>query len=405
MIQSIPSPAAVPAGPVAAMAGLNPGGEAETALFGALLQQLTGEDAAATGSASLPDMAQEELGTDLPAAEDPAMTGKILPPVLPPVLPVPVSEVAEAELPITPAAPDLKRASKLDSGPAAPVIPETQAPLLSDAEAPAAPPAPSASSVALPTPTPTPATAPDPDPVAVLVAAHPQGDGAQPDQAAPEQGTAQGPANRTVPVLPDTASTRAVAQMERHRIEAAAQPAAKRPEPLAPLPSPAEAVRMDIALQSPASPAQPGPVQAPAPMPQVRPLEFAALIDRLAAARDGVASQTVSITVAHQDFGPVRLHFRPDELGLSVSMASADPDFARIAAAAPAPVMPVQASEQASTNQQQRSDGAAQGSAQHGFTQSRGGSPDRRDDHRAAQAQSRPASEPDRKTQRTGIFA
>lgn len=389
MIQKIPSPAAAPAGPAVSMAGRIEGSEGETALFGTLLEELTGDDAPETDLSSLPDLPQSDLPLNLPVADEPAIGGKILPPVLP----LPVPEVAIEEQANAPVAPEVKIAAKVAALPAAPVIPEDAAPVPPTSGEEAAPITPQSPVVTLP------------NPVAALAAAQLQGEIAQPEQPAPDQNGAQGPANRTIPVLPDSASARAVAQMEQHRLETPATHGAKRAEALAPLPTPAEAVRMDIPLQAPAAPAQSGPVQAPAPVPQVRPLEFAALIDRLTAAREGVTSQTVSITVAHQDFGPVRLHFRPDELGLSVSLTSADPDFARVAAAAPAPVLPVQASEQASTAQQHRSDSAAQGSAQQGSAQSRGGSPDRRDDNRAPQAQTRPQSDPERKSQRSGIFA
>lgn len=392
MIQSIPSPAAPPTGATISLSGQIEGGEGETALFGALLDALTGEDGQETDPSALPDLPPDDLALNLAPATEAAMPGNILPPVLP----LPVPELAAQELAAEPVIPAVQAGTKAASLPTMPVAPEEAAATPSPITGEAAPNTPQ-----------TPVVTPS-NPIAALVAALPQGARGRPDKPdtpAPEQGGAQGPANRTVPVLPDNASARAVAQMEQHRLDAPLQPAVKRPEPLAPLPSPAEAVRMDIALQAPAAPAQPGPVQAPAPAPQVRPLEFAALIDRLTAARDGVSSQTVSITVAHQDFGPVRLHFRPDELGLSVSLTSADPDFARVAAAAPAPVLPVQASEQASTSQQQRSDSAAQGSAQHGFAQSRGQSSERRDDHRTPQAQARTPNEPERKNQRSGIFA
>lgn len=73
----------------------------------------------------------------------------------------------------------------------------------------------------------------------------------------------------------------------------------------------------------------------PVSEPAARPHDFAALVDRLAAAREAVQPQAVSIAVAHQEFGPVRLHFRHEDGVLSVALASADPDFARAVAAAP----------------------------------------------------------------------
>ena len=49
---------------------------------------------------------------------------------------------------------------------------------------------------------------------------------------------------------------------------------------------------------------------------------------------EALAPQAVSITLAHQEFGAVRLQFRSEDTGLSVAMTSADPDFARAAALA-----------------------------------------------------------------------
>jgi hypothetical protein len=66
--------------------------------------------------------------------------------------------------------------------------------------------------------------------------------------------------------------------------------------------------------------------------------DFAALVDRLIAARDAARPEAVSVAIQHAEFGAVSLHFSQDEAGLSVSMASADPGFARaVQAAIPAP--------------------------------------------------------------------
>ena len=248
-------------------------------------------------------------------------------------------------------------------------------------------------------------------PVVAVMLPLPPAQGAEPTPPDIGQAPSQGLANRGAPT--DLAAPHAAAQPERAEVEAAAH-ARSKPSDVpaaakASLPSPAEAVRMDLPLQGSMATVQNAPVQPAGPPPQVRPHEFSALIDRLAAARDGVATHTVSLTVAHQDFGPVRLHFRPEELGLSVSMTSADPDFARVAAAAPAPVLPVQASEPASNASSQRGDSQAQGSTQgsaqgQGSAQSRGGSPERRDEPRHSQAQQR-RTDPDGASQRSGIFA
>jgi hypothetical protein len=121
-----------------------------------------------------------------------------------------------------------------------------------------------------------------------------------------------------------------------------------------------------------------GPLHAIPAAPQaVRPHEFAALIDRLTAAREAAVPQGVAITVAHQDFGPVRLRFRSEDSGLSVAMSSSDPGFARAAAAAPLPVLPTTTTEQAGLSHQRGDGGQAQsgGSGNSG----RGATPERRD--------------------------
>ncbi|MBN8485558.1 MAG: hypothetical protein J0L50_12370 [Sphingomonadales bacterium] len=100
------------------------------------------------------------------------------------------------------------------------------------------------------------------------------------------------------------------------------------------------------------------------PLPAaVRPQDFSALIDRLAAAREAMVPQSVAVSVAHQDFGQIRLRFRSEDNVLSVAMTSADPGFARAAAAAPLPVMPGSASDQAGFTPQRGDSGQAQTSS------------------------------------------
>ncbi|MFM5950601.1 MAG: hypothetical protein ACKOPM_15465 [Novosphingobium sp.] len=293
-------------------------------------------------------------------------------------------------------------------------------------------------------------------PVADDIAVKPK-DGTPPEAAF----KGQGPVQRTLPDLPEQASARAHEQLERRLAQipaapaiaapvmrrlaegkAADKPASSVPAPLTaagvPMAIPAEEIRLAVSLPrvaaivahreepmlgtatgadsiasttltSPA-PLQPGASMqtiAGATVPQVRPHDFTALIDRLTAAREAMAPQAISLTVAHQEFGPVRLHFRPEDAGLSVAMTSADPDFARAAAAQPAPVLPTAASEQAGSALQQRGEGAP--SPQGGFTQSRGQSSERREQHHGQQHQ--PHGQPERRgagraaTQRSGIFA
>ena len=85
---------------------------------------------------------------------------------------------------------------------------------------------------------------------------------------------------------------------------------------------------------------------APAAMPATNPAQpapghdFAALVDRLLAARDAASAPggSVDVSVRHADFGEVAVRFHHDPAGLTVSVASADPDFARaVEAAVPPP--------------------------------------------------------------------
>ena len=65
--------------------------------------------------------------------------------------------------------------------------------------------------------------------------------------------------------------------------------------------------------------------------------DFAAVVDRLIEARDAAIVRPVAMTLRHQEFGPVSVQFRSGEDGLTVTMASLDPDFARAVNAAAAP--------------------------------------------------------------------
>lgn len=400
MIQSISSATPGTPGPAQALLGTTAGSDGEAADFSALLDGLAAQLVPGTDPDASSGDVLGEVTPAVPEGELTATTGKILPLELPSAeVPVPEARpgIRAVQLPAeTPVPAQLPLAvsamadASEDLGTAQPEPEEAE-----DADTPsAAPQAPNA-----------PAVKPAPI-LAAIVPAAPQIQVAEPTPPALQS---QGGADRPNAPQTDLVAPQLAAQGERAVAAAPIHARGRSSEAAAPAssvaPSPSEAVRMDLALQGPAATVQGGAVQPASPPPQVRPHEFAALIDRLAAAREGVATHTVSLTVAHQDFGPVRLHFRPDELGLSVSMASADPDFARIAAAAPPPVLPVQASEPASTTSNQRGESSAQASTQgQGSPQSRGGSSERRDEPRQSQAQHRRA-DPDKAGQRSGIFA
>lgn len=113
---------------------------------------------------------------------------------------------------------------------------------------------------------------------------------------------------------------------------------------------------------TPSSPAAPGPslpfVSVPAAAPANAPVtlptalqaghDFAQMMERLATARESTQPHAATIALAHAEFGPVELRFASDANGLSVAIASADPDFARAVQAA---VPPVQASSDSNATQ------------------------------------------------------
>lgn len=203
----------------------------------------------------------------------------------------------------------------------------------------------------------------------------------------------QGALRRNVPVLPEQASDRAAARAALHQsqsVEASAgvseQPAepAKQyagPGPAAPT-KPAEEVRIaipasrtpsveglrrsllakapdEVAVATPSAlPASHRPFADAAAGPaivgaSVSPHDFAALVDRLASAREAVQPERAALVVLHHEFGPVNLRFRTDDSVLSVAMTSADPDFARAAAANPiGPVASAAQNDQAGASPQ-----------------------------------------------------
>lgn len=95
----------------------------------------------------------------------------------------------------------------------------------------------------------------------------------------------------------------------------------------------APAAALAVPAGSSAAAAQPAITPAAAQGPQ----DFAQLIDRLVAARDAAQPHSVTVAVNHADFGAVELRFHKDGAGLSVALASADPDFTRAVQAAMPP--------------------------------------------------------------------
>ncbi len=89
--------------------------------------------------------------------------------------------------------------------------------------------------------------------------------------------------------------------------------------------TPAEAVTVSGAI----------PVPPPAPAADA-PRDFSALVDRLMAAREAADPRGIEVSVQHAEFGEVSLRFEQGDGGLSVSLASPDPEFARAVEAASA---------------------------------------------------------------------
>ncbi len=158
-----------------------------------------------------------------------------------------------------------------------------------------------------------------------------------------------------------------------------------------------------LTLVTTTNPAPDAPFTTPAVMQG--PQDFAQLIDRLVAAREAAQPQVAAVALSHSDFGPVELRFSQDSKGLSVTMASNDPDFARAVQAAVPPV--TAASDSASLQSRQHGQGhGAQGSAgdqSHGQSGHPGAAPSRPQERRAASNSEGPASPaPD---DQSGIFA
>lgn len=406
-----------------------------------------------------PDPSRIAPGASAPGgpATPPAEPGKILPLGLPVALSVQPGPTPIEPVPVLPTIqvpPPAKPSRKTNLAPVSEVLPpeaKLQAPPELEPASPAGTGDPiPVSEVLSPAAKPMPAALPGavipPDlPVEPAPAApHLSGTG----QPAPQRRS--GMLHRSIPDLPTVASPQAHARNAAHRADAgpAAVPATSTVQSVPSQPASPHAPRPDeirlelglprrFAATTPirdeprsatpvhdfarpdaglAQPVQVAPSLAPPPTPvgltaAPRPQDFSALVERIVAAREAAAPQAVSITLAHQEFGPVRLNFQAEDAGLAVSMTSPDPDFARAAAAAPAPVLAVPASDPSNLG---RSDGAAPQSGSqfsaHGGqaqAQSQGGTSgqSRRDAQGQSPAQPAPRGEPQLPAARGGVFA
>jgi hypothetical protein len=162
-----------------------------------------------------------------------------------------------------------------------------------------------------------------------------------------------------------------------------------------------------------ATPATPSPVAAPnlsitaTPTPEAPRADFAALVERLAQARDAAGAEPVRLALRHAEFGQIALRIRSDESGLSVTLASPDPDFARAVSTAVPAAAPAQGGEslpQSDPGQSRPSGGASSGSDPGSHNRSSTAPERRAGEERHRLASSRPDRDSSGET-RSGIFA
>lgn len=154
------------------------------------------------------------------------------------------------------------------------------------------------------------------------------------------------------------------------------------------LPAEAMALRTDMATASVApAPQSATPATPAAPAPH----DFAALVDRLVEARDAAfatqSPQVVQSTLRHADFGQVSIRFETAGDGLSASLSSPDPEFARAVQASAATGQGSLTADQ--QGGQARQDGNA---AQPSFAQSQQRSPGQQGQAAEARWRDAPAS-------------
>lgn len=119
---------------------------------------------------------------------------------------------------------------------------------------------------------------------------------------------------------------------------------------------------------------------------------------------------TTTLALAHADFGPVELRFSNDATGLSVALASSDPDFARaIQGAVQPPAAPTPTDGSAAQQRQSGQHGNGQFDSHPGQTQGHsqgtGQQAARRDPHDRFAAHNPSQPRPDGSGPDQGIFA
>lgn len=373
MIDPAAAPAASPLGNALALGSANgapapaaSGNPADPAAFAHLLGA---GDAAAPANPALPAAQPMPLAARQVLAAVPAIavaTGKIVPDLLPPTeaanqpaatpagLPVPVLPLLRALRPLEPGQPARTRAMPQPNDETTPAAldpagqPPLVVPALIFALTPGAAPAePAAATTA--TANAAPAALPGQFASAALLL--------PPAVAAQLMGqalTRQAPPPVVEPAAPDEARTLHLPAAPAPATTAEAQFTLASPAaPIAPT-----SLRLRPVVEAPAAPASDGAPASPMPAPLVDAApalqnspaaaapaglpglghSFAAVVDRLMAARDAVqvdgAAQPVAVNLRHAEFGTVSVRFEQRADGLSVALASPDPDFARAVQAA-----------------------------------------------------------------------
>ncbi len=195
-------------------------------------------------------------------------------------------------------------------------------------------------------PAPQPNTVPIAMPVAILIGAGtvlakaPPAPPTQVDAATVPEVEPPAKAGWTLPaVIPAASPARLRSQAPIAHAAADAPQQGGRDMPPSFLPPPPQPALSEIAVTIPLSEAHETspPASSQRPSEAQRPQDFAALVDRLVAARVIASPAPVSMSVAHAEFGHVAVRFERDDQGITVALTSPDPDFARaITAALPA---------------------------------------------------------------------
>ena len=206
--------------------------------------------------------------------------------------------------------------------------------------------------------------------VGAKVAAKPTEPAPQPSL--PENGSiAAAEASASLPVQPAAAPKTGDAQASDSRASATSRFAAETPA-APPQHQPAPTIQPTIAMDVQSFTQSVAPIAATPASDGATATghDFAALVDRLVEARQAAVPQAIHAAVTHSDFGQVSLRFDQDANGLSVSMTSADPDFANAVQATAASAQSQTANDQGSNAQrhdgqgQQQTAGFASGQSQ-----------------------------------------